>query len=56
MNSTVAQEDSKEAVGTTMIEYALMALLIAAACVAAVTYLGVSTSSSFSTVGSGFGF
>ena len=46
-----ADNDSSQ--GTTMIEYALMALLICAACVAAVTFLGGQTNTSYSKSASG---
>lgn len=45
-------DDREDASGATMIEYALMALLIAAACVAAVGVVGVNTNANFSKVGS----
>ena len=38
--------------GATMLEYALMAALIAVVCIAAVTFLGTSASTTFSQVGS----
>lgn len=43
------QEEEK---GASMLEYALMAALIAVVCIAAVTFLGTQASVTFSTVGS----
>jgi len=41
--------------GATMVEYALMVALIAVVCIAAVTMLGGSAKSKFSTVGESIG-
>lgn len=48
----VAQEQQKEEKGASMLEYALMAALIAVVCIAAVTFLGQEASQTFSRVGS----
>jgi len=45
-------QDQNEETGASMLEYALMAALIAVVCIAAVTFLGRSASRTFSTVGS----
>jgi pilus assembly protein Flp/PilA len=45
----VNEQDEK---GASMLEYALMAALIAVVCIAAVTFLGAEASKAFSTVGS----
>ncbi len=47
-----ANELHEEEAGASMLEYALMAALIAVVCIAAVTFLGRSASRTFSTVGS----
>ena len=56
-NQTENKGESQSAgkdTGATMLEYALMALLIMVACVAAVQLLGIQTSASFSGAASGF--
>ena len=45
-------QEKNEETGASMLEYALMAALIAVVCIAAVTFLGRSASRTFSTVGS----
>lgn len=47
------KEDKKSEVGASMLEYALIALLIAVACVTAAALLGQQTSLAFSRIGSG---
>ena len=49
-NSTIQSKDNEK--GATMLEYALMAALIAVVCIAAVTLLGTRASTAFSKVGS----
>ncbi len=46
-------EQEKDEKGASMLEYALMAALIAVVCIAAVTFLGRAASTSFSQIGSG---
>jgi pilus assembly protein Flp/PilA len=41
--------------GASLVEYALLVALIALVCVAAVTFLGGTVSSKYSTIGSGVG-
>jgi Flp pilus assembly pilin Flp len=41
--------------GASLVEYALLVMLIAVACISAVTFFGTSTSSTFSNVGSQIG-
>lgn len=43
---------NEEEKGASMLEYALMAALIAVVCIAAVTFLGRQASTSFSNIGS----
>ena len=50
-SSARAEENEK---GATMLEYMLMAALVAIVCIAAITFLGQETSEMFSTLGSGF--
>lgn len=51
-NTQVLEKERKEEKGASMLEYALMAALIAVVCIAAVTFLGRQASVTFSTVGS----
>ena len=53
MNNEIKNvEVKKDEKGATMLEYALMAALIAVVCIAAVTLLGTNASTAFSKVGS----
>ena len=55
MNKTVdrvVELNPEEEEGATMLEYALLAALIAIVCIAAVTFLGRAASTTFSKVGS----
>ncbi|MFN8390734.1 MAG: Flp family type IVb pilin [Bdellovibrionota bacterium] len=49
---TDAVKDNQSERGATMLEYALMAALIAVVCISAVTLLGRNASTAFSKVGS----
>lgn len=51
-NKEIAVERNESEHGATMLEYALMAALIAVVCIAAVTFLGQEASEAFSKVGS----
>ena len=53
MEHTQKEISEKNEKGATMIEYALMAALIAIVCIAGVTVLGTSASTKFSQIGSG---
>jgi pilus assembly protein Flp/PilA len=44
--------ENQEEKGATMVEYALLAALVAIVCIAGITTLGQSASKSFSTIGS----
>jgi len=50
-NIEMDEKDEKEK-GASMLEYALLAALIAVVCIAAVTFLGQQASTAFSSVGS----
>jgi len=52
MRNIETVEIKEEEKGASMLEYALMAALIAVVCIAAVTFLGTSASQAFSSVGS----
>jgi pilus assembly protein Flp/PilA len=43
---------NEEETGASMVEYALIAALVAVVCIAAVTFLGQQASSAFSSIGS----
>jgi len=51
INKLVEKDNDEK--GASMLEYALMAALIAVVCIAAVTFLGRAASTSFSQIGSG---
>ena len=51
-NKVVTPKDKNAERGATMLEYALMAALIAVVCIAAVTLLGRQANTAFSKVGS----
>jgi Flp pilus assembly pilin Flp len=51
-NSVDVNAEKKKDQGATMVEYALLAALIAVALIAVITYLSRSVSNTFSTVGS----
>ena len=46
-------QNEKDEKGASMLEYALMAALIAVVCITAVTFLGQQASRAFSNIGSG---
>jgi pilus assembly protein Flp/PilA len=48
-------EKTEEEKGASMLEYALLAALIAVVCIAAITFLGAQASVAFSHVGSSIG-
>jgi pilus assembly protein Flp/PilA len=45
----------EEETGASMVEYALIAALVAVVCIAAVSFLGTQASTTFSTIGSSVG-
>jgi len=47
-----ASKKSEEETGASMVEYALIAALVAVVCIAAVTFLGRQASRAFSSIGS----
>jgi pilus assembly protein Flp/PilA len=50
-----AKFDRKDEAGASLVEYGLLVALIAVVCIVAITFLGSSASSKFSTVGSAVG-
>ena len=50
MNKEIVKKEEEK--GASMLEYALLAALIAVVCIAAVSFLGVQASKAFSNVGS----
>jgi pilus assembly protein Flp/PilA len=52
MEKDIKNLENKNEKGATMLEYALMAALIAVVCIAAVTLLGTNAQQAFSRVGS----
>ena len=55
MNKEINTLNKENEEGASMLEYALMAALIAVVCIAAVTFLGRQASTAFSNVGSAIG-
>jgi len=53
MENTQKEISEKKEAGASMVEYALIAALIAVVCIAGVTFLGQQASSKFSLIGSG---
>ncbi len=47
-----ARVDARTEVGASLVEYALLAALIAVVCIVGVTYLGTRTNDKFSSIGS----
>lgn len=52
MESRMELKEREEERGASMLEYALLAALIAVVCIAAITFLGQQASEAFSSVGS----
>ena len=55
INNLEIIEQNSEEKGASMLEYALLAALIAVVCIVAITFLGGQASKSFSSVGSAMG-